>query len=144
MESKNKKYKLGETGFWPAWFSKLLFTLISVKVWGLAASLSVSTWLLLLNYRNIPLQVGELMVENGLNGAQWVTFNTTIWALIFGMKEIFRIAEQRDILLMESFKTRLVAEAYTRKKSKANEGPSKPSNSDKSEFERVGEEPENY
>ena len=77
----NEKSKVGEEGFWESWISKFLFTLISVKVWGLAVSIIVSTVLLSGKY---------------INGAQWLTFNTTIWALIFGMKEVFRIAEGRD------------------------------------------------
>jgi len=43
-----------------------------------------------------PVIIGGRLIEYGINGAQWVTFNTTIWALIFGMKEIFRISEQHD------------------------------------------------
>lgn len=77
----NENSKIGEEGFWESWISKFLFTLISVKVWGLAVSIIVSTVLLSGKY---------------INGAQWLTFNTTIWALIFGMKEVFRIAEGRD------------------------------------------------
>ncbi len=77
----NKKVSIIKEGFWGNWISKLLFTLISVKVWGLTVSIIVSTALLSGKY---------------INGAQWLTFNTTIWALIFGMKEVFRIAEGRD------------------------------------------------
>lgn len=89
-----EKYRLGETGFWPSWFSKLLFTLISVKVWGLVAATWVSTYLLILHGKNIG-EEGNIL-EVGINGAQWVTFNTTVWALIFGMKEIFRITEKKE------------------------------------------------
>ncbi len=81
MERKDQKIRMGENGFWQNWFSKLLFTFISVKVWGLVACTWVSTYLLMQDY-----------IDKG----QWLTFNTTIWALIFGMKEIFRIAENRD------------------------------------------------
>ena len=90
---KPEKVILGEHGFWSTWISKLLFTLISVKVWGLIAGTWVSTYLLL-NHRII--EVGENVFEFGINGTQWVTFNTTVWALIFGMKEVFRISEKRD------------------------------------------------
>ncbi len=31
-----------------------------------------------------------------ISGGDWITFNTTVWALIYGMKEVFRIAEGRD------------------------------------------------
>ena len=49
-----------------------------------------------MNLTHKPVIVGDQIIEYGINGAQWVTFNTTIWALIFGMKEIFRISEQSD------------------------------------------------
>ncbi len=92
MEQK-EKYTATEKGFWPRWFAKLLFTLISVKVWGLAAGTVVSTYLLL-NHELV--EVGTETYEIGISGAQWVTFNTTVWALIFGMKEVFKISEKRD------------------------------------------------
>ena len=95
MISKDK-LMINEKGFWPSWFSKLLFTLISVKVWGLVASITVSTILLYLHNKTAPIKIGDEIIQFGINGAQWVTFNTTVWALIFGMKEIFRISEKRD------------------------------------------------
>jgi hypothetical protein len=96
MQQQKEYYMLGESGFWRKFFSKLLFTLISVKVWGLVAATAVSTYLLIMHNMNAPYEIGEKVYERGINGAQWVTFNTTIWALIFGMKEIFRISEKRD------------------------------------------------
>jgi hypothetical protein len=92
----NRKLTAIDPGFWPKWFGKLLFTLISVKVWGLIAGTIVSTWLLMMHLNHRPVIIGDRIIEYGINGAQWVTFNTTIWALIFGMKEIFRISEQSD------------------------------------------------
>jgi hypothetical protein len=89
MKKRQEKIKIGENGFWQNWFSKLLFTLISVKVWGLVACTWVSTYLL---------------IETHIDKGQWLTFNTTIWALIFGMKEIFRIAEKRDNTESENLK----------------------------------------
>ncbi|UCD37376.1 MAG: hypothetical protein JSW54_11165 [Fidelibacterota bacterium] len=86
------KLKIGEPGFWASWFSKLLFTLISVKVWGLVAGTAVSTYLYL---RGVVI-IDDKTIIKGFSGAQWVTFNTTVWALIFGMKEVFRIAGGRD------------------------------------------------
>ena len=77
----DRKYDVNEKKFWLKWISKLLFTLISVKVWGLFAGTAISTL---------------LVYNNQMTGTQWVTFNTTIWALIFGMKEVFRIAEGRE------------------------------------------------
>jgi TctA family transporter len=63
------------------WFEKLFFTVISVKVWGLIAGTTISTILLFRGY---------------LTGGQWATFNTTVWGLIFGMKEIFKISNNRE------------------------------------------------
>jgi len=103
----NKKLTATETGFWPRWFGKLFFTLISVKVWGLVAGTAVSTWLLLVHVKNEPVIMGDKIIEYGINGAQWVTFNTTIWALIFGMKEIFRISEQHDFTEQENLRDNL-------------------------------------
>ncbi|MEO1253287.1 MAG: hypothetical protein AAFY41_00190 [Bacteroidota bacterium] len=89
---KPEKVILGEQQFWSTWLSKLLFTLISVKVWGLVGATTIST-ILLLNPESI--QIGE-NTYFGITGGQWMTFNTTIWALIFGMKEVFKISEKRD------------------------------------------------
>lgn len=90
---KPEKLFIGEDGFWAAWFSKLLFTLISVKVWGLVAGTWISTYLLL---NQEVIQLGDKTFELSFSGAQWLTFNSTVWALIFGMKEVFRISEKRD------------------------------------------------
>ena len=79
--SMDVKFILGDEGFWGTWISKLLFTIISVKVWGLFACTIVSSVLL-----------GKKLIS----GTEWLTFNTTIWALIFGMKEVFRISEGKD------------------------------------------------
>ncbi|WP_421765156.1 hypothetical protein [Ekhidna sp.] len=90
---KPEKLFIGEDGFWAAWFSKLLFTLISIKVWGLVAGTWISTYLLL---NQEVLELGDKTYELSFSGAQWLTFNTTVWALIFGMKEVFRISEKKD------------------------------------------------
>lgn len=97
MEKYNEKIIIGEKKFWPKWFSKLFYSLISVKVWGLVAGTWVSTYLLL----------NETDAGFSISGAQWLTFNTTIWALIFGMKEIFRISEKRDLAEKENLKEHL-------------------------------------
>ena len=86
-------YTISQKEFWLKWISKLMFTLISVKLWGLVASICISTYLLL-NHKLIL--VGESSYNLGINGTQWVTFNTTIWGLIFGMKEIFRVMDRKD------------------------------------------------
>ncbi len=80
--NRDKYFTVTEKGFWPKWFSKFLFTLISVKVWGLIACTWIST---------------SLLYCHRIDGMQWVTFNTTIWALIFGMKEIFRVMDRKDM-----------------------------------------------
>ena len=86
-------YTISQKEFWLKWFSKLMFTLISVKLWGLVACTWVSTYLLLCHKMIV---IGEHSYNMGINGAQWVTFNTTIWGLIFGMKEIFRVMDKKD------------------------------------------------
>ncbi len=86
-------YTITQKEFWLKWVSKLLFTLISVKLWGLVACTWVSTYLLL--YHKLVV-IGENSYNIGINGAQWITFNTTIWGLIFGMKEIFRVMDKKD------------------------------------------------
>ena len=86
-------YTISQKEFWLKWFSKLMFTLISVKLWGLIAGTWVSTYLLLCHKMIV---LGENTYNLGISGAQWVTFNTTIWGLIFGMKEIFRVMDRKD------------------------------------------------
>ena len=86
----NEKLKMGDDGFFPTWASKLFFTLISVKVWGLVACTWVSTYLILNN------PIDPAAKEGLIDGGEWVTFNTTVWALIFGMKEIFKISDNKD------------------------------------------------
>ncbi len=104
--SYDEKLMIGERGFCRKWLSKLAFTLISVKVWGLVACTWVSTHLLLIHEKVVVLNGAEEgILATGINGAQWVTFNTTIWALIFGMKEIFRIQEKKDKDEQEALKT---------------------------------------
>ena len=75
------KPKVYEKEFWGTWGAKLMTTLISVKVWGLIAGTTVST---------------ALVIDGRISNVHWVTFNTTIWGLIFGMKEVFKISESRE------------------------------------------------
>jgi len=92
-------YGVSSRYFASAFFAKLLYQLISVKVWGIVAGTAISTVLALKNFpRTIISDTGTLMNVNMplLSGAQWTTFNTTIWALIFGMKEVFKVAERRS------------------------------------------------
>lgn len=117
-----------------------MFTIISVKVWGLTASMIISTYLLLIHKKGVE---GNIL-DIGINGAQWVTFNTTIWALIFGMKEIFRITEKKDQDEKEA-----IREQNETKKEVARITASENSNKAGSRFtadgkEIVGEDPEAY
>jgi hypothetical protein len=41
-----------------------------------------------------------------ISGGDWITFNTTVWALIYGMKEVFRIAEGREVTITISKKVK--------------------------------------
>lgn len=88
---KNEKVYIGD-GFFERWFSKFLFTIISVKVWGLVAATVVSTYLLI-----------HCKIDRG----DWLTFNTTIWALIFGMKEVFKISENKDKVEKQKLQTQI-------------------------------------
>ena len=138
----NRKLKLNETGFWPKWSGKLLFTLISVKVWGLLAGTIISTWLLMVHLHHEPVIIGGRLIEYGINGAQWVTFNTTIWALIFGMKEIFRISEQHDVAEQEKLRENLDSKLKMAEMMSC-EMPESEEKETKSGFEEVGKDPEN-
>ena len=145
MKTKPKRYKLGDTGFWPAWYAKILFTIISVKVWGLVASMAVSTWLLLIHQRYEPWRIGGSIIEHGINGAQWVTFNTTVWALIYGMKEIFRIAEHKDIRRTSYLQERFISRTTSPGKKPETHIPPKLNEKHSSLwFETVGHEPETF
>jgi hypothetical protein len=136
MRRKKEYSFLGEPDFWSRFFSKLLFTLISVKVWGLVASIVVSTYLLLIHNANAPYKVGDNVLERGINGAQWVTFNTTIWALIFGMKEIFKISESRDDTDMET----LEQQSESKKQIATILAANKPATANTSQFTADGKE----
>ena len=136
------KLKTSEPGFWPTWAAKLMFTLISVKVWGLVAGTAISTWLLMINLHHQPLVVNGDAYQYGINGAQWITFNTTIWALIFGMKEIFRISESRDQTESETIKRQTDSKiAVARIRNEPDEAPAVSGKPGNGEFEVVAEEP---
>jgi TctA family transporter len=138
-----EKYKLGEDGFWQSWFAKLLFTFISVKVWGLVAATWVSTYLLLIHDKITVHENANIgLLETGINGSQWVTFNTTVWALIFGMKEIFRITEKKDKeqkeILEEQNRSRQILASIASRNSTQNITPTYTADG----IEIVGEDPE--
>lgn len=70
-------YYISDKNYWIGAGTKLVDTLISVKVWGLISILTVSTW----------------MLNQGLiSGGEWTTVNTTIFGIIYGMREIFKIS----------------------------------------------------
>ena len=128
MEKNIENIIIGQHNFWQKWFSKFLYTLISVKVWGLVACTWVSTY---------------LVVQEHISNGQWLTFNTTIWALIFGMKEIFRIAENRDIRESENLKKQFESEfKLAAVKNGASCKDSSKSTFTAEGFEIVGEEPD--
>ena len=68
--------KKSESGVVKSWATKLMFTLISIKTWGIVGAMAVSTWLL-----NQSLISGATSGV-GLTGTQWITFNTTIWTML--------------------------------------------------------------
>lgn len=76
--------------FWDAVASKIVETLVSVKVWGLISSMSVSTILLVNGY---------------LTGGNWVATNTTIFSVIFGARELFKIQSLRSMIPYDSIDT---------------------------------------
>ena len=63
--------------FWDGVSTKLVETFISVKVWGLVAITSISTWLLLNGY---------------IQGSEWATVITGVYMTIFGVREIYKVA----------------------------------------------------
>ncbi len=139
----NEKTIIGEKGFWQKWISKFLFTIISVKVWGLVAATWVSTYLLLIHNKLVITEgLDDGILSSGISGAQWLTFNTTIWALIFGMKEIFRITEKKNK------DEQLALEQQSKSKEKIAAIVAEPENNSatkitKEGLEIVGEEPDN-
>ena len=142
MSTKPKKLKTDEPGFWPTWAAKLMFTLISVKIWGLVAGTAISTWLLMINLHNQPVVTGGKVYEFGINGAQWLTFNTTIWALIFGMKEIFRISESRDEADKSTLKTQVESKiAMERIRKSANDNSPEYGSTTDGKYEIMSDEP---
>ena len=43
--------------------------------------------------------IDAAMIENvtiGITGAQWVTFNVTIWTLLYGIKEVKKVAQKTN------------------------------------------------
>jgi hypothetical protein len=93
-------YGISGRYFGSAFFGKLIFQLISVKVWGLVAGTAISTYLATHSIETTTVldpQYGTTGTVKSpiISGAQWTAFNTTIWALIYGMKEVYRVADMR-------------------------------------------------
>jgi len=115
METTTKEKEilyLNDDGFWSKWFAKLLFTLISLKTWGLAASLIVSTKLLMM-HKAVLLEPKGSLWETGITGGQWLAFNTTIWALLFGIKEVNKITVSKDKTELEAMNLEALTKTET-------------------------------
>jgi len=80
--STNTKYKLFSKQFWNDWIVKILITMISAKIWGLI----VITWL-----------ATYLLINKYITGAEWSTTICTIYSVIYGMRELFKISSLNDI-----------------------------------------------
>lgn len=139
-----KKLGILDKGFWSAWGAKLVFSLISVKVWGLAAATIVSTYLVL----HVDTDGKHIF-----SGGNWLAFNSTVWGIIFGMKEVFKIAERRDNSDLAGLQTRqeanrmkaVVASQIAAKPASKDASPNGPSNVpviDSQGKEVVGAEPD--
>lgn len=73
-----EKYAIISFTFWDNVGIKLVETLTSVKLWGLVSMTTLSSMFL---------------VQGLIDGGQWVTVNGTIYGLIFGMREAFKISQ---------------------------------------------------
>ena len=78
---KRRRCRFITAAFWDGVCTKLVETFISVKVWGLIAITSISTWLLLNAY---------------IAGGEWVTVNTCVYATVFGVREVYKISKVRN------------------------------------------------
>ena len=67
--------------FWNACSVKVITTLLSVKVWGLVACFTIPT---------------ILLVKGHIDPTAWVSGFTTVPAVIYGMREIFKISSIWD------------------------------------------------
>ena len=90
-----------EQGLVKSWLAKLMFTLISIKTWGIVASMAVSSWLLVYNQSLIASGVSAEAIGIGITGTQWITFNTTIWTMLFGINEVKKAYQRKDKAIAE-------------------------------------------
>jgi len=63
--------------FWDSVFVKVTESLISVKVWGLVAITTLSS---------------VFLVKGYINGDNWVMINSSVYGIIYGMREIFKMS----------------------------------------------------
>ena len=84
---KDYKREFFTKNFWDSVATKLVATFISVKVWGLLV-----TWIL----------SSYFLIRGLINGGEWVTVNGTVSSVIFGARELFKIASVRQYLDNES------------------------------------------
>lgn len=68
--------------FWDSVGVKIVESLISVKVWGLIAITTISSIFLYHDY---------------IGGGDWVTVNGTVYGVIYGMREVFKITRIKTI-----------------------------------------------
>ena len=68
--------------FWDGIATKIVESITSVKVWGLAAVTIVGTWLL---------------INNFITGTNWATAITGVYGVIFGMREVFKISKVQEM-----------------------------------------------
>ena len=78
----NIKCRLFTSTFWDGIATKLVESITSVKVWGLAAVTIVGTWLL---------------INNFITGTNWATAITGVYGVIFGMREVFKISKVQEM-----------------------------------------------
>jgi hypothetical protein len=63
--------------FWDSVFVKITESLVSVKVWGLISITTLSSIFLVKGY---------------ISGGDWVTINSSVYGIIYGMREIFKMS----------------------------------------------------
>lgn len=77
------KIEINDPIFWDGVATKLVATFISVKVWGLFVTWTLSS---------------IFLYNNFITGTDWVTINSAVTSVIYGTREIFKIASVRQYL----------------------------------------------
>ena len=88
-----ESYAMASLTFWDNIGVKIVETITSIKVLGLATMTSLSTYLL---------------VHGHIDGGQWTTTNTAIYGLIFGMREAFKLSQ-----IYQQVKTKVTGKKIT-------------------------------